>query len=61
MLPSACKLPRYDYGSEGILHYYLRPCQKVLAYEPLRKEFAQVCGRASGRGGGWLYVVARSF
>lgn len=42
LLPNVCKLPRYDYGAEAILQYYLQPVSKMVNYEPLRKEFAQV-------------------
>jgi hypothetical protein len=43
LIPSVCKLPRYDYGAAAILEYYLRPVRKVITnYEPLKKEFAQV-------------------
>ncbi|KAI6200813.1 Cytoplasmic FMR1-interacting protein [Aphelenchoides besseyi] len=41
IIPGTCKLPRYDYGAEAILQYYLQPAKKVVDYEPLRKEFAQ--------------------
>lgn len=42
LVPSVCKLPRYDYGAEAILQYYLRPVRKVIDYEPLKKELSQV-------------------
>uniref|UniRef100_A0A1I7RJ05 CYRIA-B_Rac1-bd domain-containing protein n=1 Tax=Bursaphelenchus xylophilus TaxID=6326 RepID=A0A1I7RJ05_BURXY len=39
--PKILKLPRYDYGAEAILQYYLQPAKSIVAYEPLKKEFAQ--------------------
>ncbi|CAD5220900.1 unnamed protein product [Bursaphelenchus okinawaensis] len=39
--PKSHKLPRYDYGAEAVLQYYLQPARPLVSYEPLKKEFGQ--------------------
>uniref|UniRef100_A0AC34GHC3 Cytoplasmic FMR1-interacting protein n=1 Tax=Panagrolaimus sp. ES5 TaxID=591445 RepID=A0AC34GHC3_9BILA len=42
LVPKVCKLPRYDYGPDAVLQYYLHHLKDVIAYPALKKEFCQV-------------------
>uniref|UniRef100_A0A915DJJ2 Cytoplasmic FMR1-interacting protein n=1 Tax=Ditylenchus dipsaci TaxID=166011 RepID=A0A915DJJ2_9BILA len=41
LAPKMCKLPRYDYGAEGVLQYYIHHNKDFLTYAPLKKELCQ--------------------
>lgn len=40
-MPKTCKLPRYDYGSPGVLNYYLAQLNSIIQYPDLRTEIFQ--------------------
>lgn len=42
LAPKSCKLPRYDYGSEGVLQYYIHHTRDFAMYAPLRREWCQM-------------------
>ena len=37
-MPKQCKLPRYDYGSPGVLGYYQATLQDIVQYPDARTE-----------------------
>ena len=41
VMPKVCKLPRYDYGSPGVLGYYHAQLQDMIQYPDLRTEVFQ--------------------
>ena len=41
VMPKVCKLPRYDYGSPGVLSYYHANLSDMVQYPDLRTEVFQ--------------------
>ncbi|XP_013390578.1 cytoplasmic FMR1-interacting protein 2 isoform X3 [Lingula anatina] len=46
VMPSVCKLPRYDYGSPGVLGYYHANLEPMIQYPDLRTEVFQTLREA---------------
>lgn len=41
VMPNHCRLPRYDYGSPGVLVYYYDQLSDIMQYPELRTEMFQ--------------------